>query len=57
MWAVLVRLIPPEAGDYVLLALFGRADEVGRRIVSTVFERERLYGWADEPEAGEASMP
>lgn len=50
MWAVLARLVPPEASDAALAALFGRADEVGRRIVSRVFERERLYGWADEPE-------
>lgn len=55
MWAVLARLVPPEASDDAFAALFDRAEEVGRRIVSRVFERERLYGWADKPDPGSGS--
>ena len=57
MWAALTRLVPPQAGDDALAALLDRADETGRRIVAEIFERERRYGWADEPEPGAARVP
>ena len=54
MWAVLVLLVPPDAGDDALDSLFTEADQIGRETVTATFRAERLYGWADEPETPEA---
>lgn len=50
-WAVLSLIVPPEPSEATLSVLFERADRLGREIVSGIFESERLFGWADEPEA------
>ncbi|WP_199044181.1 hypothetical protein [Glycomyces salinus] len=50
MWAVLALIVPPDPGETTLTVLFDRADDLGREVVSGIFESERLFGWADEPE-------
>lgn len=49
MWAVLARIVPPDPGETALTVLFDRSDRLGREMVASVFETERLFGWADEP--------
>lgn len=50
MWAVLLRLIPPDTDDPALTELFTETDQIGRDVVVSTFRSERLFGWADEPE-------
>lgn len=50
MWAALALIVPPNPGETTLAVLFDRADDLGREVVSGIFESERLFGWADEPE-------
>lgn len=57
MWAVLALIVPPDPNETTLAVLFDRADELGREVVSRVFETERLFGWADEPEETEDPQP
>ncbi|WP_199034030.1 hypothetical protein, partial [Glycomyces salinus] len=57
MWAVLARIVPPDAGDDALTALFDRADRLGCRIVAGVFETQGLYGWADEDDPDDDEPP